>query len=455
MWRKQEEYVEKWFKSDRRKPLVIRGARQVGKSTLVRNFARNNNLVLHEINVEQHLQLASVFSSKNVEAILEELEFLGDAGPLNKKSLVFIDEIQAIPEAIAALRYLYEERPDVAVIAAGSLLEVTLRRSQISMPVGRVEFLYLGPMTFQETCEAYGQTVLRQKLQTMTQTKSLAVSMHEALLHLQRTYLVVGGMPEAVNVYSQTKSLAEVQDIHRSILDTYKHDFAKYGSGVDLPRLHKVMGHLPASVGEKVKYSAIDPQERSVDLRKAMDLLTLSQVMTRVHRSKASGFPLKASTDFKVFKNYFLDCGLLATQLGVGPISKEKLLQRRFINEGALAEQFAAQHLLYFYGPRHEPELFYWLREGRSGNAEVDFLVQIEDNVVPVEVKAGRSGSLKSLQQFVATKKPGIALRFDTNPLSKMTMSHIISGVTASATLLSLPLYAVEELTRLFREENE
>jgi len=458
MWRHQEQDLINWHNNPRKKPLLVRGARQVGKSTLVRNFASNQNLTLHEVNLEKHPNLASVFNSMGSSNILREIEFISGMGPITKNSLIFIDEIQAIPKAVTALRYLYEEKNDVSVIAAGSLLENTLVNENISMPVGRIEYLYIGPMTFSEVLIAKNRQDLLKAVEQATPNNTFSPTAHQLLLDLQRDFLVVGGMPEATAVHLETKSFTEVQNVHRSIVESYKNDFQKYTSSKNINRLNKVLDYMPNGVGKKVKYSAIDPHERSANIGEAYNLLSLAQVIFSAFRSKAEGVPLAASQDYKVFKSFFIDCGLLATMSNIGPISKEQIKQHSFVNEGAIAEQFIAQHLLYFYGSRVKPVLHYWLREGRSNNAEVDFIVQSNREIIPIEVKSGTSGSLKSLQQFMATKNPNTSIRFDTNPISEIKMQHKTITKKGEAQLdnklISIPLYAVEQLQRIISEAN-
>ncbi len=454
MRRSAEKRLVDWFRKSRRKPLVIRGARQVGKSTLVRQFARDNGLTLHEIDLERHLRLTSVFQSQDSRKIVKELEFVCGSGPIDKPGgLLFLDEIQAIPAAIQSLRYLYEDYPELPVIAAGSLLEFALSKQSFTMPVGRIEYLFLFPMTFEETLEARGEHDLLELLRKFQMTDSFPESAHVRLLELQRSYLLVGGMPEAVKSFVDNHSFDEVIDIQSSITETFRDDFAKYSTRVDLLRLHKIYDYVPAAVGDKFKYVRVDPHEQARDLRKALDLLIKAQVITPVHHTNASGIPLSAMKNSRAFKPFFLDCGLMNNLCGVKWISAEELQRREFINEGKMAEQFIAQHLICLGKSNVRPALFYWLREGRSTNAEVDFVIQWGSTVVPVEVKSGKSGSLRSLHQFVLQKKTGCAVRFDLNPPVYQTVSHAVRQKSKTETvvlnLLSLPLYMVEQLTRL------
>lgn len=452
-----ENDIEAWFKRKHRKPLVVRGARQVGKSTIVRNFASNRNLTLHEINLERHPGLAKNFNSLDIPEVLKEFEYISGKGKINtdaNDNILFIDEIQAVPSAIKALRYFFEDYPLLPVIAAGSLLEFSLSDHSYSMPVGRIEYLYMGPMTFEEFLAAKNEHSLLELIRNYDFSYKFPESAHQKLLKFQREYLLIGGMPEAIQAYVETDDFDEVMNVHSSIIETYRDDFAKYARGGDLLRLHSIFDYVPASVGEKAKYINIDPNEKARDLRKAMDLLEKANVISYVYHSSTSGLPLKAGKDDKVFKVYFLDIGLMNRICKVRNIPFEQLQKEEFINAGKMAEQFIQQHLLRMERANEKPELFYWLREGRTSNAEIDFVVQLGAENVPIEVKAGKSGTLKSLHRFIWEKGLKKAVRFDLNPPSIMKVLHKVTYDRESSDidfdLLSLPLYMVEQVSRLF-----
>ncbi|MFO8240185.1 MAG: AAA family ATPase [Dissulfuribacterales bacterium] len=449
-----EKRLTDWLDSDYRKPLIIRGARQVGKSTLVRQFARKRKLTLHEVNLERHPMLAGVFKTQDTGKILRELEFICGNGSISgNDGLLFLDEIQAVPVAIQTLRYFYEDHPELPVISAGSLLEFTMSKHSFSMPVGRVEYLYLGPVSFEETLAAMEKRNLLDLLNHYEIGEVFPQSAHDQLVELQRIWFLMGGMPEAVQRFMDTQSLSAVFDVHGSIIETYKDDFAKYATQADLLRLHKVFNYVPMAAGEKFKYVHVDPEDQSRELRKAVDLLEKAQIIMKAYHTDASGLPLGATVNRRIFKPFFLDCGLMNTICGVQWISLKELKRKSFINKGHVAEQFIAQHLAYLGKRNMSPMLTYWLREGRAGNAEVDFVTQLGQAIVPVEVKAGKSGSLKSLQQFVHQRKARVGVRLDLNVPSYQHVSHALSqggeSVHVEFDLLSLPLYMIEELPRI------
>lgn len=456
MKRWAQDQLASWHQNPRKKPLILRGARQVGKSTLVRYFAREHHLDLVEINLERYPHLNAVFQTLDTKKILNELEAISGKQILKKNTLLFLDEIQATPHALPALRYFYEDHPHLAVIAAGSLLEFILAKHGFSMPVGRIEYFHMGPMTFSEFLLALNEMHLVNLLKNFKWTSKLPESAHQKLIDYQRAYLFVGGMPESVLVYSQTQSLTQVQDIHRSIIQTYQDDFAKYGKGPhQLMLLHQILLSLPKFIATKVKYTNIARESRSADVKTALDLLVNARLLHAAYHSDASGLPLNATQDIRTYKLYFLDCGLFNSLCGTRWQDLNSMSEHELINEGSLAEQFIAQHLAYQQQGKEAPHLHYWLRESKSQNAEVDFLIAQDKTIVPIEVKSGKSGSLKSLQHFVYSKKIKTAVRFDLNPPSIQNVSHKLTGAihnekTVQFKLMTLPLFMVEFIRQSF-----
>lgn len=449
--------LKKWHDSKNRKPLVIRGARQVGKSTLVREFAKRYGIELFEINMERHYRLDEVFATLDVAKILRELEFTCGKGILDK-GLIFLDEIQASPNAIKSLRYLYEERPDLPVIAAGSLLEFTLNETGFSMPVGRICYLHLQPLSFEEFLKAAGKKDLAKLISEWIPSEPFPESAHLRLIDHFRDFLLVGGMPEAVAVFSSGDGFEACAESHHSILETYRDDFGKYASKTQISRLRKLLDYVPMAVGEKFSYARAIPDERAKDVRQALDLLATAGIVTLAHHSDANGLPLGAEESPSVFKPFFLDVGLMNAVCGIRSISLEAMRDRRFVNEGKMAEQFVGQQLLTGGDCHRHPRLHYWLREGRQANAEIDFLLESAPSIIPVEVKSGASGSLKSLHQFVAVKKSPFAMRLDLNPPSLHQIS--VSALTPEGSkkveyaLYSLPLYLACQAERIAKNQN-
>jgi len=447
--RSAEKYLADWNQKKRRKPLILRGARQVGKSTLVRSFAEKRGLVLNEINLEQHLYMDTIFKSLNVDTIIRELNALFGRDIQSPGAILFLDEIQATPHAIQALRYFYEENPEFPIISAGSLLEFALADHHFSMPVGRIEYYHLGPMTFREFITAV-EPGLNQYLSEFHINKSIPATAHKKLLKRQREFLFVGGMPEAVDAFVQENSLDEVTMVHRSIVETYQDDFSKYAKQNDLALMQKVFRQIPRIIGQKVKYSNITKEHKSRKVKAVIDLFVKARVCHQVVHSHCSGVPLIAEINENVYKMLFMDVGMAAYLTGLDWIAMQSFDNITLVNEGKLAEQFVGQHLM---NPFEPPRLTYWLREGKSANAEVDYVTAAANQVIPIEVKAGKSGALKSLQQFVLNKNTAFCVRFDLNVPGIQQLTHAVRTATGSEpvsyTLLSLPLYMVEELPRI------
>ncbi len=459
MKRIQEEYLEKWLTKKRRKPLVIRGARQVGKSTLVRNFAVAHNLNIFEVNLERHLKLTSLFESLDLTGILREIENIcGKYGILNDDSILFLDEIQAIPSAIPALRYFFEDYPNLRVITAGSLLEFVLSKHSFSMPVGRIEYLFMGPMSFEEFLAAKNEDYLLNQMRAYNIHDTFSETIHEKIIILLKDYFIVGGMPEAVQSYVDESPFEETVAVHTSIIETYIDDFAKYSKGQMLQTLQSVFNYVGGNTGIKTKYSNIDPDIRSRELKLAVGLLEKAKVVFPVYHSASSGIPLSVGRKMKTYKLFFLDIGLMNKICGIPNTSPENIKRVDFINKGAVSEQFIAQHLLGMGAYNETPQLFYWIRENINNNAELDFVIQHKSQIVPVEVKAGSKGSLKSLHRFVFEKKVDIAVRFDLNmPSIQNVETKIVNSVESeniNFMLLSLPIYMVGQMRRLLELAN-
>ena len=434
-----------WKSRQRRKPLIIRGARQVGKTFIVRQFAQEAFEDILEVNFDKQPELNDVFDKKNVDKTLQVLSTLFDVPIVAGKTLLFFDEIQAAPNVLPFLRYLYEEKPDLHVVAAGSLLEFLLSEHSFSMPVGRIEYFFMGPMSFEEFLLALGKDRLLGFLREFSLGDDLPGPIHEELVHLTRLYCVIGGMPAAVSAYVHSRDIDEALREHSSITNTYEDDFAKYGKRINYQRLRRVLAKLPILVGKRLKYSKLGLEARARELSADVHLLELARVIYRVCHSAGNGPPLGAEKKEKDFKLLFLDVGILATSLGLRlpeVINKNALMS---VHAGSVAEQFIGQHLLYAGPIYQKPCLYYWNRPVPNSSAEIDYLLEHGAKIVPVEVKAGKSGRLRSLHQFMSEKSESeIALRFNVQAPSVLKEQGWI--------LLSLPLYLVGQAIRLLNE---
>ena len=450
MYRKNLGYLKDWKDRVTRKPLVIRGARQVGKSFLVRLMAHEAFANLLEINFERMPDVVSLFASKAPRTVLPLLEARVNRPVEPGKTLLFLDEIQAAPEVFASLRYFQEEMPSLHVIAAGSLLEFVLQEHSFSMPVGRIEYMHLGPMTFEEFLLALGREKLQQWLMHYTVDEVVPEGLHRELLSLVRQYCVVGGMPEAVAAFARSGSYQECEQVQQSIISTYRDDFAKYSTKAKHLRIEKVFSKIPQLVGRKFMFSHVDSEERSRELGPALHLLCLARVAHLVKHSHGNGVPLGAEADDRTFKVLFLDVGLLCRSCGLRVLDVEKATDLTLVNTGAVCEQFVGQHLLMGGAFYEEPSLHCWIRDRPNSSAEVDYLMAFGPRVIPVEVKAGAPGRLKSLHLFLSEKHRGFGLRFNSDVPSLLdTHTSPVRGAIQPFRLLSLPLYLIGQARRL------
>ncbi len=389
MKRTAETQLEAWKNSPRRKPLIIRGARQVGKTWLVDHFAAGKFDSYIKIDLEKRRDLHGHFGDNlSPQFILKHLE-LETGRILPGKTLLFLDEIQACPRAIMALRYFYEQKPELHVIAAGSLLEFAF--GEIPIPVGRVQYLHMHPMTFYEYLVAVGKESMAEYTRQPFETVDDFIQ--KKILFELRSYIFVGGMPECVKVYRDSGSWVETFRVQSEILDTYRDDFSKYTPRVDKTCLDSVFMNTARHVTEQIKYTRLNDGHTGPTNRKAFDLLTKAKVIHKIPSCDPSGLPLGATANQKKFKALMLDIGLLQRLCQV-PVELE--IKRNNIlamYRGKLAEQFVGQELL----ACHTSDLFYWSRAARGSNAEVDYLVVRQGDICPVEVKSGAGGSLRSL----------------------------------------------------------
>ena len=386
-----------WSNNPKRKPLLLRGARQVGKTFSVKEFGEKffkGNL--HLVDLEKHPEWCSIFQKDlGPTRIVNELELILNTKINLKKDIVFFDEIQSCPRALLSLRYFYEDLPELRIIAAGSLLEFAF--SEISFPVGRVQTLTMYPMNFVEFLLATGKDLIANKL--LEGKISFSTPVHEMLLEELKKYFFVGGMPEAVLTFVETGKLQSAFEVHRDLLLTFRNDFSKYGKFTDTKCLDTVLLSAARYVGSQIKYSKLGNGCSTYLIKRALEILTDIKVLHKVPAVSQVGVPLAAFASTKKFKIIFLDVGLFQSLAGI-PVDfefrKNNLLD---IYNGMLAEQFVGQELL----ANGKEGLYYWSRENKSSNAEIDFLIIDKGEIKPIEVKSGAAGRLKSLHLFLKT----------------------------------------------------
>lgn len=427
-----------WKNNKERYPLLIRGARQVGKSYIVESFAKDNFRNYIIVNFEFQPQLKECFNTFDPIEIINKLQLFFNVQIDKENTLIFLDEIQECPQAIVSLRYFKEKMPALPVIGAGSLLEFTLRKDTFRMPVGRIHFLYLEPLSFSEFLEASGNRQLREYVSKIEIGAKIEEIIHQKLLELLRLYLILGGMPAVIKDYVEHKDLMRCQNLHFGLLQTYRADFSKYASSANYKYLQKVFDTAPRLIGQRVKYSAIDADVKSRDLKNALELLTQAGIVKPVYMSDASGLPLGAGINEKKLKLNFIDVGLMQNACALqSEISMNKDFMQ--INSGSVAEQFVGQELRAYSDRHQECRLFFWARDKKNSSAEIDYIINIDTDILPIEVKAGKIGTLKSLRLFLEEKKSRLGLR-----ISQEKLLH-------KDNFLSLPLYMIEQISRIVK----
>ena len=451
------DFLDKWYHKSNSKPLILSGARQVGKSTLVHIFCQMYHIDLIELDFETvKLRQVENDTSFSVEKVLQEIELIVRK-KLTEKSLIFFDEVQQQPKVINRLRYFHEQRPDLRIIAAGSLLEVAMEAARFSMPVGRVQYFQLGPMTFSEFLMAKKEDIFLEQLdKKMLQDESDASWLEQGAVLLKEFYYT-GGMPEAVKCWVESGEHEEVRDIQNSIVQTYRDDIPKYTSNRQYSRVIDVFEYTAANLGGKVVFSDV-ASVHSSSVKSAIDLLAKAGVIIKTTFNYCNGLPLSAGTNPDTIKLFLLDIGLYnalheTRWEDVFNLSTDKLLTK-----GKMAEQFIAQHLKFINLKVPAPELYYWLNKKRKGAAEVDFIYSHGGNIIPVEVKAGKTGKIKSLWIYIEDKTPEYVVKFDL--MERRERISVITHKSPSnetmkelkSRLIGLPLFEVEKLNNYLED---
>ncbi len=405
-----EKELLRWKNDTDRQPLMIRGARQVGKSSVVRYFSGQfSNFV--EVNFEQDGNAKSVFEGNlRPHAICEKLSVLYDKPIVAGKTLLFLDEIQSCIPAISALRFFYEQYPQLHVIAAGSLLEFALAELP-SFGVGRVSSLYLYPFSYGEFIQAADAKLLRNALAEANPQHPLEESIHTKALDLYKRFLIVGGMPMVVSSYFEGGDLLKCQRVIDNLISAYEDDFSKYKKRVSPAFIRLVFRSVVEQNGQKFVYSKAMPDANHIQVKEALELLTMAGMILPITHSSANGIPLGAETNPKMRKFIVFDSGIFQRIMGLK--LADILLHNNFesINKGALAELNVGLELVKSAACYQRQSLYYWHREAKSSNAEVDYLIQQDTAIIPIEVKSGTKGSMQSLNIFMDLKQSPKGIR--------------------------------------------
>jgi len=428
--------LQEWKDSSDRKPLVLRGARQVGKSSAVRELGKRFSNIF-EINFEnkEYAAAKKVFERHSEPQIIcEELSALYEKPIEAGKTLLFLDEVQACVDAISALRYFHEQMAGLHVIAAGSLLEFAIQKIP-SYAVGRIRSMYMYPFSFEEFLQAVGRTMLLEKFISASPENPISEEIHLKLTDLFLRFLVIGGMPEVVAKYASGGELLDCQNILDELTDTLFSDFAKYKQRVPATRLEEVFSAIISQTGQKFTYSQTNTSANQVQIKESIELLRMAGLVYTVTHSSSNGLPLAAETNPRYRKLMILDTGIYQRFLRLD--LTHLLLDRKIeqINKGALAEMFVGTELVKAQNNRLPAELYYWQREKDGSTAEIDYIIPLGQGIVPVEVKAGTKGAMQSMFLFLQEKQRPYGIRCSMENFNKFQNIKIV------------PLYAAGKIT--------
>lgn len=410
MKRKIYDKLREWKHSSLRKPLVLQGARQVGKSWILKEFGKNEYENVAYISCDNIKISEALFADYDMNRIIRSIEAIANVPVLPGKTLIILDEIQEIPAGLTALKYFYEEKPDYHVAIAGSLLGITLH-SGTSFPVGKVDFLDMHPMDFEEFLWAVDENIIASAIASAD--VAVVETVHERCIELLRQYYFVGGMPEAVSAYTSGVGILEVRKIQKAILEAYRNDISKHAPVREIERVQLVMQALPSQLAKENKkfvYSALRKGARAADFEIAIQWLVDAGIVTKVNRVSAAKIPLAFYEDFNAFKLYLLDCGLLGAMVNAEPA--DILLGSKIFEEykGALTELFVLQQIICDVAEK----VYYYTAD--NSRVEVDFVFALKSVPYAVEVKAEDNLKGKSLKLFVETQQLAKGIRFSMRP---------------------------------------
>ncbi|MCK5699798.1 MAG: ATP-binding protein [Cyclobacteriaceae bacterium] len=423
-----------WKVSKNHKVLLLRGARQVGKTYIVRELGKTFTSFV-EVNFEKYADVKQFFEQNyDPERISASLSAYFGIPIIDGETLLFFDEIQSCPEAIQALRFFYEARPGLHVIAAGSLLEFAIADLP-SWGVGRIRSLFMHPMSFDEFLLANNRESLLELKKNSSAENPVNPAFHNMLTDYRKKFLIIGGMPEAVKTYTENQSdITAVQKVLSDITLSYYDDFAKYKNRSPLLRLREVLSSVVNQVGGKYIYSKAGVLSNPLQAKEALDLLEMAGLVHKVYHSSGQGLPLGAETNYKKFKALLLDTGIF--QQSVGLKLSDYLLAKNIdmLNKGNIAEIFAGLEMIKYADVHEKRQLYYWHREKKGSNAEIDYLMEHEGNVVPVEVKSGSSGKMQSMNLFINERNATKGIRISLENFSAYDKIEVV------------PLYAISNL---------
>ena len=445
-----DRYLSEWATRPVHKPILLRGARQVGKSTAVRHLGESFRYYV-EINLEKQSNYIDLFKKDlDVTRIVPQMAAMCGTPIVPNETLLFIDEIQESQEAIMALRYFKEDMPNLHVIAAGSLLEFVLDEIP-TFGVGRIHSMYMFPMTFDEFLRANGEQLLLEARGQANIDAPLPAPLHEKLIGLMRTFMLVGGMPESVVKWVQTHDFLQCQEVQDDIITGYEADFPKYKKKVDPQLLIATMKSAATQATKKFVYSRVPGEYKTAEVKKALDLLVKAGILIPVTHSSGNGLPLGDESDESIRKILLLDTGLMLRLLNMtmgdtSAITAQILTATAadLVNKGPMAEMLAGLELLHYLTPNLHHDLYYWVRQAKNSTAEIDYLLSRDMKVLPFEVKAGVQGGMKSLWDFMREKKLDQAVRCSLENFGKF--DYIDAEAEGAVRHVEVyPLYALSQ----------
>lgn len=446
-----DQHLSEWAARPVRKPVLLRGARQVGKSTAVRHLGESFKYFV-EINLEKQPDYIGLFKKDlDVKRIVPQMAAMCGTPIIANETLLFIDEIQESQEAIMALRYFKEDMPDLHVVAAGSLLEFVLDDIP-TFGVGRIHSMYMFPMTFDEFLQANGEQLLLDARRQANADSPLPTPLHDKLVGLVRTFMLVGGMPESVAKWAETHDYLQCQEVQDDIITGYEADFPKYKKKVDPQLLVATMRSAATQATNKFVYSQVAGGYKTAEVKKALDLLIKAGILIPVTHTDGNGLPLGDEADESYRKMLLLDTGLMLRLLNMsmGDISSitTHILTATaadLVNKGPMAEMLAGLEVLHYLSPNIRHDLFYWVRQAKNSLAEIDYLLSRDMKVLPLEVKAGVQGGMKSLWDFMRDKKLSQAIRCSLENFGKFDYIDLKAD-NAVRHIEIVPLYAISQM---------
>lgn len=431
--RKIDIELEKWKIESAHKPLLVRGARQVGKTKTIREFAKSfENFI--EINFEETPRLKALFADDlSPASICENISAIYKTNIVPGKTLFFLDEIQECPQAIASLRFFYEKMPDLHIISAGSLLEFALSIIP-TFGVGRIRSMFMYPLSFSEYLDGAGEHQLLENIRRANPTKQMNKILHARSIELLQKFICLGGMPEVIATYIETGNLHKCQQLLDDLIISIKTDFAKYKKRTPVTRLSEVFQSVVSQAGQKFVYSKACSQANHNQIKEALQLLITAGLVVPITHSSSNGLPLGAEANPQKQKMLLFDTGIFQRIMGLD--LADFLLSKKFdaINKGNVAEQFVGLELIKMTSCYQNPSLYYWHREARNSNAEVDYVITVANEIVPIEVKSGTKGAMQSLFLFLKDKNLQRGIRISNENFSVYDAVEVY------------PLYAVENI---------